>query len=307
LLKDFGKTFRGSERKALEDDAATNRLLKDAPPQQVELTGGFTLPTHRSPIGTIDTDLAVNGISKSWILDTGANFSVLTETAARQMGLKLSEGTAQTQGATGAENPLHVALIPEMKIGSAVVRNAVVLVLKDSAIAIPMKDGSYQIEAILGFPVLSALGQLTFTADNHLRVGTGGDSSGAVMYMQQLDPLLQVRISGRELLMFFDTGASSTTFSSRYYLAFRDHFTSQTKIRHRMGGAGGVKSFTAYQEPKVEIRIGDQTATLKDVPVLMEARGTDHDLLYGSLGRDVTQSFKSFTLDFRAMRFRLEK
>ena len=35
--------------------------------------------------------------------------------------------------------------------------------------------------------------------------------------------------------------------------------------------------------------------------------GTDFDLLYGSIGRDFTGMFKSFTFDFKAMRFRLLK
>ncbi len=167
-------------------------LLEAAPAQIVESGGRFSLPTHRSKIGTIDTDLTVNGVTKSWILDTGANFSVLTESAAKQMGLKLSEGSARTQGASGAENVLHIAIIPEIKVGSAIVHNVVALVLEDKALKISIPSASYQIDAILGYPVLSALGQLTFTADNRVLVGTGGDTSGAEIYMQQLNPLLQM-------------------------------------------------------------------------------------------------------------------
>lgn len=307
LLGGFAKHLKAVERKSLEDDAKTNHLLMDAPPQTVDFSGTFSLPTHRSPIGTIESDVAVNGVAKSWILDTGANFSVLTESVAKQMGLKLSEQTASTQGSSGAENKLHIAIIPEMNIGTATVHNAVALVLEDEALKIPMPKGEYQIDAILGYPALSGLGQLTFTADNRVVAQAGGDSSGAAIYMQELNPLLQVRTGGRDLLMMFDTGASSTTFTYRYYQAFPGQFAGLSRHPHGVAGAGGAKRVSAYALPSVQLRIGDQAATLKDVAVFAEPIGTDFDLLYGTVGRDLTGMFKSFTLDFKTMRFRVEK
>jgi clan AA aspartic protease (TIGR02281 family) len=307
LLAGFAKRIAAADRQSLEDDAKTNHLLTDAPPQTVEFTGTLSLPTHRSKIGTIESDFTVNGVTESWILDTGANFSVLTETVARAMGLKLSEGTAQTQGASGAENKFHTAIIPEMKIGAAIVRNVVVLVMPDSALRVPLLTGKYQIDAILGFPVLSALGKLTFTSNNELKAEAGGDPSGAMVYMQQLDPLVESRVAGHDLLMFFDTGATGTSFTVRYYNAFRGEFSGLSRGHHGIAGAGGTKSEPSYNLPKLDIGISDQTAVLNDVPVMAEPMGTDFDLLYGTIGRDVTSQFKSFTLDFKAMRFRLTK
>jgi predicted aspartyl protease len=307
LLSGYAKQLNPADRQSIDDDAGVNRLLKDALPQRIELSGGFSLPTHHSPIGTIDTDLTVNGVKKSWILDTGANFSVVSESVAHQMGLKLSEGTAQTQGSSGAENSLHIAIISELKIGTATVRNMVVLVLQDKALTIPLPKGKYQIEAILGYPVLSALGQLTFTKDDKLEVGVGGNNSGAALYMQELDPLVTAKVNGQELLMFFDSGASSTTFTVRYYNAFRHDVEGFNKIRHGIGGAGGAKLVTAYKLPRIAIMIGNETAVLENVSVIAEPLGTDQDLLFGTLGRDLTSGFKSFTIDFKAMRFRLTK
>jgi len=307
LLTGYAKRFTPADRQSLKDDAATNALLKDAPAQSVEMHGEFSLATHHSPIGTIDTDLTVEGITKSWILDTGANFSVVTESLARQMGLKLSEGTAQTQGTSGAENRLHTAIIPEIRIGSATVRNVVALVLEDKSLTIPLPKGKYQIEAILGYPVLSALGQLTFTNDNRVLVGTGGDATGAKIYMQELNPLIEYRIAGRDLLLMMDTGASSTSLTARYREAFPDQFIGLTEEAHAVAGAGGTKKIRAYELPELKIGIGNQTATLKGVFVSAEPLGTDFDMLYGTTGRDLTGQFKSFTLDFKSMRFRVEK
>jgi predicted aspartyl protease len=305
LVASYLKYIDAADRQSLKDDAAAFRLLKDAPPQTVQERGPFQIPTHLSKLGTIETDLTVNGVSKSWILDTGANFSVLTESAAQQMNLKLSEGTAQTQGSSGAENRLHIAIIPEMKVGTSVLHNVAVLVLPDSALRVPLPNGKYQIDAILGFPVLSALGELTFTSENELKVAGGGDKSGAAMYMQQLNPLVDCRVNGHDLLLFLDSGAGSTALGVRYYNRFTGEFASLARVHRRVVGAGGEKVIDTYPLPSVVLQIGDRSATLKNVAVNAMPVGTDFDLLYGKIGRDLTSKFSSFTIDFRSMRFRL--
>jgi len=41
-------------------------------------------------------------------------------------------------GAPSAENKLHVALLPELKLGGATIRNVVLLVLDDNSLNVPM-------------------------------------------------------------------------------------------------------------------------------------------------------------------------
>ncbi len=305
LLGDFSKRLPAAERQSMKDDGKTVHLVREVPPQTIEMDGTFSIPIHQSELGTIESELGVNGVTRSWILDTGANYSVLTESSAKAMGLKLSQEAAQTQGASGAENPLHIAILPEMKIGTAVVRNVVILVLPDKALLVPMQKGKHQIEAILGYPVLSALGQLTFSKDT-LKVEPGGDNSGAAMYMQELNPLVECRVNGHDMLLFFDTGASITALTARYYNAFPKEFTNVARKKRGIAGAGGIKYVESYVLPKVTIEIGGESAVLKEVPV-NPPMGRDFDLLYGNLGRDVTAEFKSFTFDFKAMRFRLAR
>lgn len=50
--------------------------------------------------------------------------------------------------------------------------------------------------------------------------------------------------------------------------------------------------------------MGPTTVTLHDVPVVPEL-GTDTDKVFGNLGRDRTDPYRSFTIDFAAMRFKL--
>ena len=308
LLRNFAAELDEAERQSTKDDYGTVRLLQGAPAQTLSLDGPVDLPIHRNPVlGTLDADLTVNGVAAPWILDTGANFSTVSASFARRLGLRLSKGEAQTQGVTGAENKLHIALLPELKLAGATVRNVVLLVLEDSSLQVPSGEKSrYQIQAVLGYPVLQALQRVTFTSDGHFLAGPGSPaaSHGAHLLMNQLTPLLECTIQGRKVLFSFDSGANRTAFSVRYESEFPAQFRGQHKRPYTWGGAGGVSSLDVYYLPQAELGIGDTAANLHDVPVLPPL-GTDGDKVFGNLGRDLTDLYRSFTIDFVNMRFSL--
>ncbi|MGH9613764.1 MAG: hypothetical protein ACRD4P_11850, partial [Bryobacteraceae bacterium] len=55
------------------------------------------------------------------------------------------------------------------------------------------------------------------------------------------------------------------------------------------------------------LTIGGAQAVLHRVAVIPAPLGADMDRAYGNLGRGLISGFGGFTLDFEAMRFRLEK
>lgn len=300
--------FPKAQRQDDEDDFHTLQLLQDAPPQTIQFNGKVVLSTHRnSKIGTIDTDLTVNRVTASWIIDTGANFSTVSESFARQIGAKLSAKGAQTEGITGAENPLHIAILPELKLGGAIVRNVVLLVLPDANLNVPSGPKEhYQIQAVLGYPVLQALGRFTLTKDGQFLAGPESPQpqSGAPLYMYKLTPLLECTVTGKPLIFAYDTGADKSAFSDRYYRTFPEQFRRLHKRENRMGGAGGTLKMKVFFLPEVELGIGNVTATLHHVPVLPDL-GTNLSKYYGNLGRDLTSPYDHFTIDFVQMRMSL--
>jgi hypothetical protein len=308
LLDNFGGQLDQIERQSTSDDYGMLLLLKDIPPQTISFEGPVDLATHRnSALDTIDADLTVGGVTAAWILDTGANFSAVSESFARRLGLPLVKGTAQTQGITGAENKMNVAVLPELKLGGATVRNVVLSVLEDSSLDVPSgKDSRYQIQAVLGYPVLRALERITFTKDGHFLASPGSPAigGGAQLYMNLLTPLLQCKVEGRDVVFSFDTGANNSFFSIRYSREFASQLRGLEEKPYGMGGAGGIRKMLVYYLPRASLGIGSTTATLTHVPVLPEL-GTDSDKLFGNLGRDLTDPYTSFTIDFVSMRFEL--
>lgn len=306
LLHKFASQMDKQERQSTDDDYRVAVLLKNAPPQAISFNGVVDVTTHRNPvIDTIETTLTVNGVTQSWILDTGANLSTVSASFAHKLGVQPSKGTAQTQGITGAENKLHVAIVPELKLGNATVRNVVLLVLPDKNLNVPTGEKTHsQIDAILGYPVMQALERMTFTSDGHFLGGPDSPSSenGARLYMEELTPLLECDVEGRKVLFSFDSGANGSAFSDRYYREFPAQFNGLKKKEHKMGGAGGIMKTQAYFLPQAQLGVGATQVALHDVPVL-PVLGTDQDKFYGNLGRDLVDGYRSFTIDFANMRF----
>jgi tetratricopeptide (TPR) repeat protein len=310
LLVHFADEIDKGKLESIKDDYGVIKLLTRYPPQTIAMSAPIRLQTRRSPIGTIDTDLTVNNVETPWILDTGASFSVVSASFAKRLGIQPSVEEAHTKGTVnGVSNLLHVGILPELDLGGATIRNVVLLILEDKSLLLNLgPDKSYQINAILGFPVFQILGSATFKKDGGFEAGshTAPSASPARVFMNQLKPLVECSVRDRQVLFAFDTGADISTFSTRYFQEFQDQFKGLKKVSSSYGGAGGVSTTDVFVVPEVGLRIAKAEVNLKQVTVYPSPVGTDLDDVYGNLGRDVVAGFSSFTLDFRHMTFSLE-
>ena len=309
LLAHFSSQLRPDELKGAKDDAGLARILRETPAQTVTWDGAVRLKTERNPLNSMNVDLTVNGVQGPWLLDTGANLSVVSKSFAERLGLKPLPGVTQTQaGLTGTENPLRVALLPTLPMGGATLHNVVVLVLDDANLNIDLGKQAYQINGIIGYPVFQALRTITFLHDGEFEAGDEARAAGtrARMYMNQLTPIIECKVEGRDLPFSFDTGAASTDLLVRYYQQFHSASKGWKRSKTMSAGAGGVVKRKIYMQPQVKLGIGDKTVTLEKVPIYTSGTGTDtNEQLYGNLGQDVVADFESFTLDFSTMTFSL--
>jgi len=287
-----------------QDDADTIKLLLNAPPQTIDINTPIDLPTHSDRLKSITADLTVHNITAPWILDTGANFSVVTESFARQLGLTLSTGVAHTQGATGAENPLHVAVLDTLPIGTATVHNVVLLVLPDANLTIGSGKKSYVIPAILGFPVFQSLGIIRFTHDHHFQAGPtlplAGEASpidSAPIYMEKLNILFSARTHNLSRLFLFDSGADTTTFFLPYYRDFPADFLHEKQGTRNGYGAGGTSTDQVFILDHVDLELANRLINLQHIAVFKTPQNTLADSYEGSLGRDLIDSLDTLTLD----------
>jgi clan AA aspartic protease (TIGR02281 family) len=308
LLKNFAGEFTSAERQTISDNLRTFELFGDAPPQAVSGTRKFSVSVERDPTGDIDVPVEANGVRQWWILDTGANQSAISMSTAEQFGLAISKGSASTQsGATGSEVALRAAIVPRLTLGGVTVHNVATLVMDDKSLDVAVGEhGHYQIQGILGYPVLAALGSFTMTGDEMAFAPEGPLSPRSTrLYVEELTLLVEATVAGHELLFGFDTGASSGSFSAAYLRKFPDQFTSLKPQKYGTAGAGGdVLLLPAYVLPQIDLHLGTATATLKEVPVLTRDLGVDPlDYVYGNIGQNLLRQFDSFTIDLSRMRF----
>jgi predicted aspartyl protease len=296
-----------TDRQGARDDAELSRVLADSPAQTIMWNGPVHLITSRTnPLGVITTELTVNGVHSEWILDTGANESVISRSLASQLHLRILPGVAHTSGGvTGIENELHVALLPSLPLGGATAHNVVLLVLDDANLTIPNGSGrSYRIAGIIGFPVLRALGRITFYHDDTFdaTIDGGGPSAGSPLELRLLNPVTEATVEGQLLPFTLDTGASGTNLSVRFFDRFQAEELTWKKVQTKNFNAGGETTSQSYLVPSVAFGVGGRTVTLHQVPVAPAAQHADIDRLYGNVGEDLFQSVQSFTFDFPKMR-----
>lgn len=308
LVKHFASEFTQTERQTIQDNLHTFELLRDAAPQTISGTRSFSVLVRRDPTGDIDVPVEIGGVKQWWIFDTGANVSTIAMSTARHLGLTISKGSASTQnGATGTEVPLRGAVIPQLTFGGVIVRNVATLVMDDKNLDVVVgKNEHYQIQGVLGYPVLAALASFTITGDEMAVAPESQPSArSSRLYVEELTPLLEATVAGQELLFGFDTGADSGSFSAMYLRKFPGQFTSLKTQTYGTAGAGGdVLFLPAYYLPQIELHLGSATATLKKVPVLTRDLGVDPlDQVYGNLGQSILSQFRSYTIDFSRMRF----
>jgi hypothetical protein len=310
LLEHFSAQLTAGHLQGTRDDAGVAHLLHGASPQTITWQGPVRMKTVRDPIGSLVTELVVNGVRERWLLDTGANLSVVSRSFARRLGLEPLPGFAETQsGITGVKNPVQVAVLPELRMEGATLHNVVVMILNDANLKVGPGKRAYQIDAIVGYPVFQALGVISFLHDGWFVAGDAARNAAAAthMYMKTLTPVIVCGVGGEDLPFSLDTGASGSNLSQLYYDRFRDRAASWKwkKGENRSAGAGGVVRRTIYLQPELNLAVGDRTVTLERVPIFTEQIGTDIDELYGNLGQDLVAGFASFTLDFSKMTFSL--
>ncbi len=191
-----------------------------------------------------------------------------------------------------------------MQVGGATLTNVVLVVIDDANLRLGSGPDAYQIDAILGYPVFRALGIVTFRRDEFLAgEGAAGNGRGTRMYMRGLGPAIECDVEGRPLLFTFDTGASSTDLSVRYYELFRAQAGSWKTQNFESAGVGGSIRQAEYIQPRVAMKVGTSTVTLNNVSIFPARMNTAIDLLFGNLGEDFVDSFESVSLNFSTMTF----
>ena len=302
----FGNRMSAREKAAMENEARQWSLLRHVPPQSVAIAAAFTVPTKPNPLGLFEVPVEVRSETRYWVVDTGANISAMSKSEARLLGLHPLEGTTEVKGVTGSMVPIQVAVVPELLLGKARLRNVAFVLLDDQNLLV--SPPHYQIDGIIGYPVLSALGRITFDHNGTFAVDVSVKPHlrrGHNLFIEKETPLVAARIGDTTCLFTLDTGIRRTILTARYYREHSSDFVAYKANGQSLTGVGGTRSLPAYTIGTLSLQLAGHTTTLHDVPVLTNRAGKTFDDFCGTLGLDAVQQFSAFTLDFHNMQLDL--
>ena len=289
------------ERKGFERLAAIASLLADASPQKVVTIGnGAPTPITRDKVGLIRIAMDAGAHTQEAVIDTGANLSVASASAASKMGLRIIEGHARVGNSVGTDVGVRLGIADRLEFAGAQLRNVVFLVMEDEALTFPV-PGGYRIDAIIGLPVLRAIGRFRFTR-NDFRIEPAAQQAAQPQNLRLIgsDPYVVVTIAGHDHPLFLDSGAN---LSSLFYRYGAEHPEWQVgdAAKGSRGGAGGVQQVESVSLKNLPLRLG---ALEKTVPAIGLSKTSDEgkERAYGVFGADLITVFDNVLIDFTAMR-----
>jgi Aspartyl protease len=281
--------------------------LRDAPAQKISLGGEAVVQGTRDKARLLNIPVEAAGRKMDFIFDTGAGLSTMTVSTARKLGLKIIESDVSVGSSTDIDVRSKLAVAPELKIGNLIARNVVFLVMEDKTLFVPPID--YQINAIIGFPVIKAIGRVTISKNDEIRFSSTKSNvrSEPNMLLEGLKPLVAASYNNKRVIFAFDTGATGTTFYPLFYTASSDSARAAA-VDHtlRSGGAGGIQASGGYKMKDIELVIGGKTALFPVAEVLKDGASERTKYYYGNLGQDLIKQYDRMTLDFISMRLTFE-
>jgi hypothetical protein len=300
-------------------------LAASNPPMTVEPYDLFHLQVGKNPLGVTELPVYVDARSHSFMLDPTAPFNLIARSLAKEAGLTVSDQSATIHTLTGHPMQVHVTVIPRFTIGGRITfRNMTAFVFEDADYFFPRSH--FQVEGVLGYPALSALGSLTIAADDTIDVvpfkqqktaensalaekNSGNETDdhplpGARFFLDGDQMIVALGDAGQERMYVVDASSQQTYLTSRYYDEHAAEFTGQKMELFSLPGQQSGAPQPAFVAETVPLIIGPDAVDVHYIQVLTQPLGSALlDDVYGLLGLDVLDQLRSYTFDYRTMHF----
>ncbi len=302
-------------------------LAVDHPPMTVEACDPFVLQVEKNPLGLIDVPVFVDARPHSWMLDPTAPFNLISRSQAKEVGLKVSDEAATIHTLTGRAIQVHSTVIPRFTVGGQLtLRDMTAFVFEDADYRFPRTH--YQVEGVLGYAALSALGSVTITADDTIAVRPAKQiaqaekedllTKGARFFLDGDQIIVALgkagmggegssptgSRAGEERMYVVDAGGQQTYLTSRYYDEHMGDFAGQKMELFTLPGPQAVVPQPAFVAETIPLAVGANTVHVHYLQVLTQPLGSAAlDDVYGVLGVDALDQLKAYTFDYRTMRF----
>lgn len=300
---------RKAPQKDIDDAQRMGALafaLSSAPRQRVELLAPRTVAVRTDKVGLSRADATVNGHSQEAVLDTGAGLSVVSQSTATRLGLRMLEREATIGSAARDAVPTRIGVAEKFEFAGLELRNVAFLVLDDQQLELPV-PGGYRIDAIIGFPVLREFKRIRFDRSGSMTPEPGATARSTTENLRIVGNSLYVdaRFRGIPVAMHLDSGGPRSSLSSRFSERHPYVVEGLATTDERLAGAGGATTRRSAVMRDATLEVAGKTATLPELSIVVEDGGEVEAENFGLLGGDVLNQFAWWALDFEAMTFEL--
>jgi len=284
------------------------KVLVGATPMAVTHKASGRLDIARDGAGLVRIPVRIDGQPQDAVVDSGAGFSTISESAAKHLGVRVFDQAASVASVSKDAVATKIGVADRLEFGDAVLSNVVFIVLPDSALS--FAGGAYRIDAVMGLPVFLALDRIELVTEGGKESLYYGPTPGIAapasnLVLAGLEPLVLVQAekASAPLRMFIDTGAVHSTLNAK---AAQDYPAlgegAVATVAHLQGAGGESTDAKAQTVPVLKLVIDGRPFTLKDVRMVSKAEPDRH----GAIGQDVLKQGRSWALDFANMSFTVE-
>ncbi len=249
--------------------------------------------------------LTVNGKAVSWLLDTGANISVISDAEAARLGLGVRASAGRFADLAGGTTAARTAIAHRVVIGRTLLREVSLLVTP--ADQMPWKEVAPGRQGIIGLPLAIALDAVQWNRDGLCRTGSAvldrraaPDVSHRLRY-DRLQVVTTVVFEGKPLEFVLDSGnQAGTQLWERFGRDFQQVVAEQgTKGTSTLTQIAGTTDRDVVTIPDLRLRVGGKDLALTRGNVFSKPVGDDR--FHGLLGMDVLSQATEVRIDFRSM------
>jgi hypothetical protein len=284
----------------LDRSIALRRALADIPP--ISVSGSIDTPLSYDWLGMAEFSVTTSGETTNWGIDTGAEISVVSESDAPRVGVRMLNAELAIHGSTAGTAPAKVGVVDLMRVAGVEIRNVPVLVLPDAALT---PAPGHPLPPVFGAPIVYAFGRVAFL-DHGRRLRLEPGASTPLPGRLTWNPsgvAIDVMIGNGILRGQLDTGANNTELNS----STRSLLSSQQRaalVPHTttVVGVGGALSRQVWSTPSLDIVASGATCRISNVRFGEETG----DGAQGRIGVDLMQACRSITLDYTTLTYAAE-
>lgn len=241
-----------------------------------------------------------HGKQQSFIFDTGASASFVTESVAKNLNLTILSDTILLNG---NQKGLQ-AYIDSLQIGDIVCRNMIVYVGLNN----PLDTLVGGVDAVLGMDFIKAVGETQILFDRQQIVFPSQPATSTAQSNIFLDGtlIMQVRKGEVPLSFIFDTGCTTAELYSDYYTKFATEVNAVAEPDTiTTGSYGTITTSPILLLPELTFMIGETSVTIDEINLFPH---NDNPLYVhdGRMGMDLIRRFHKTTINLNDMFVRFE-